>query len=44
LPRAIFDIDIAPSASGPQQIVKGMDVPVSYWADHKEGVWAPYPW
>ncbi len=44
LPRAIFDIDVAPSASGPAQVTGGMAVPMSLWADHKEGQWAPYPW
>ncbi len=42
LPRAIFDIDIRPSAAGPAQVEGGMDVPMSRWSEHKE--WAPYPW
>ncbi|MCX6423540.1 MAG: acetamidase/formamidase family protein [Actinobacteria bacterium] len=49
IPRAIFDMDVAPSASGPTQVKGsvasgGMDVPMSRWADHVEGKWAPYPW
>jgi len=44
LPRAIFDFDVAPSASGPAKVKGGMAVPMSRWADHTEGQWAPYPW
>ena len=44
LPTAIFDIDITPSSSGPGKVSGGMDVPMSKWSDHKDGVWAPYPW